>query len=551
MSDAKKCAACVATLPDGAVECGVCKERETWVTVASGGVLERVGAGIFDFVFLGSVIAGLLIAGVGLWSVFVAWIAFIELGYQLRGSLGKALFGLSVNVDGHLRFLVRETVGKLASLGIFGIGFLLIFSSEGLALHDLMAHSRVVRRKEAKRISQTIRMAVLLVAVAIVAYAGAKLGSPMKIQDSQVVAGNESLDLITRQMPAVLTIFCYDRKDKIIAQGSGFLVSADGLGVTNFHVLNSAYRAEAELGDGRRYHVLVVKSFDADKDVVVMRLGRAIGGTTEWPSSLPFLSVGSSLSVAVGDRIATIGSPEGLANSVTDGLISAIRRDEGVNLLQITAPISPGSSGGPVFDLHGRVIGITVAQFREGQNLNFAIPVETLQEVEKSEQNLDFDNFRLLASILSDHSSPSTKPEVASGSAAAGRAEVARAPRIAGTYVGTVHNQTVNESASFAITVREDEGVLLGCMGVLQPLIGSGPLRGKVTGSTIAFVVNGDNLNLFFEGHNSGSKINGTYTVSPINGIVQQGDFYLAKSDSKQPSSQSFRCPTDTEMNQN
>jgi hypothetical protein len=85
MSDAKKCAACGATLPDGAVECGVCKERETWVTV-----------------------------------------------------------------DGHLRFLARETVGKLASLGIFGIGFLLIFSSEGLALHDLMAHSRVVRRKEAK-----------------------------------------------------------------------------------------------------------------------------------------------------------------------------------------------------------------------------------------------------------------------------------------------------------------------------------------------------------------------------------------------------------------
>ena len=550
MSDTEKCAACGATLPDGAVECGVCKERETWVTVASGGVLERVGAGIFDFVFLGSVIAALLIVGVGLWSVFVAWIAFIELGYQLRGSLGKALFGLSVNVDGHLRFLVRETVGKLASLGIFGIGFLLIFSSEGLALHDLMAHSRVVRRKEAKRISQTIRIAVLLVAVAIVAYAGAKLGSPRKIQDSQVVAGNESLDLITRQMPAVLTIFCYDRKDKIIAQGSGFLVSADGLGVTNFHVLNSAYRAEAELGDGRRYHVLVVKSFDADKDVVVMRLGRTIGGTTEWPSSLPFLSVGSSLSVAVGDRIATIGSPEGLANSVTDGLISAIRRDEGVNLLQITAPISPGSSGGPVFDLHGRVIGITVAQFREGQNLNFAIPVETLQEVEKSEQNLDFDSFRLLASILSDHPL-SSKQEGASGSPAAERSEVARAPRIAGTYVGTVHNQTADQSASFAITVRNDEGVLLGCMGVLQPLIGSGLLRGKVTGSTITFVVNGDNLNLFFEGHTSGSKINGTYTVSPINGIVQQGDFYLAKSESKQPSSQSFRCPTDTEMNQN
>jgi hypothetical protein len=65
MSDAKKCAACGAALPDGAAECGVCKERETWVTVASGGVLERVGAGIFDFVFLGSVIAALLIVRCG------------------------------------------------------------------------------------------------------------------------------------------------------------------------------------------------------------------------------------------------------------------------------------------------------------------------------------------------------------------------------------------------------------------------------------------------------------------------------------------------------
>lgn len=475
---------------------------------------------------------------------------FIELGYQLRGSLGKTLFGLSVNVDGHLRFLLRETIGKLASLAIFGIGFLLIFSSEGLALHDLMAHSRVVRRKEAKRMSQTVRIAVLLVAVGIVAYAGAKLGSQRKIQDSLAVTGKASLDRITNQMPAVLTIFCYDRKDKIVPQGSGFLISAEGVGVTNFHVLNGAYRAEAELGDGHRSHVLVVKSFDADKDVVVMKLGRMIGGTTEWPDSLPFLSLGSAQSVAVGDRIATIGSPEGLANSVTDGLISAIRRDEGINLLQITAPISPGSSGGPVFDLQGRVIGITVAQFREGQNLNFAIPVETLQEVEKSEQDLDFNAFRVLASILSEQPSTATQQARASSSSAAGRSQVARASGIAGTYVGTVHNQTVDQSASFAITVRNDASVLLGCMGVLQPLIGSGPLHGQVTGSTITFIVSGDNLKLFFEGHNSGTKIRGTYTVSPINGIVQEGDFYLERANSKEPPSESFHCPTDTEMNQ-
>ena len=106
----------------------------------------------------------------------------------------------------------------------------------------------------------------------------------------------------------------------------------------------------------------------------------------------------------VGDRIATIGSPEGLANSVTDGLMSAIRRDQDINLLQITAPISPDSSGGPVFYLHGNVIAMTVAQLRGGQNLNFALPMETVQEVARQEHQLGFDQFRRVASLLGGHS---------------------------------------------------------------------------------------------------------------------------------------------------
>ena len=126
----------------------------------------------------------------------------------------------------------------------------------------------------------------------------------------------------------------------------------------------------------------------------MLQLGRKINEVVEWPNDLPFLTIGSSQGVAVGDRVATISSPEGLTNSVTDGLVSAVRRDENESLLQITAPISPGSSGGPVFDLGGKVVAITVAQFSEGQNLNFAIPIEVVAELRKQEYTIDFGDFR-------------------------------------------------------------------------------------------------------------------------------------------------------------
>jgi S1-C subfamily serine protease len=549
MSETGKCGRCGVEVAFGAPECDHCKGRSTPVSLRSGGVLARIAAGIFDLLVLGSLIAGLLLLKMGLLSILVAWVLIFEVGYRLKGSLGKALFGLSTEVDGRLRFFLRESLGKFASLAMFGIGFLLIFSSEGLALHDLIVGSRVVQRNRTYPVSHAFRIALLLVAVGVVAFTGAKLGSPRKLLDSQILPQVGSLDLITQQIPAVLTVYCYDRKDKIIAQGSGFVISAGGVGVTNFHVLETAYRAEAELGDGRRYHVLRVKSFDRDKDVVVLPLGRMIGGTIEWPDGLPFLRLGSSQTIAVGDRIATIGSPEGLTNSVTDGLISAIRRDEGINLLQITAPISPGSSGGPVFDLRGKVIGITVAQLREGQNLNFAIPIETVEEVAKQDQKLEFDEFRILVSLL-DGSQSGAEKEHKSVSAKVGRSQGIETANVAGTYWGRVHNQTVDQSADFGIMVRNDASNLEGCMGVVQPLIGSGLLRGRVNGSTITFVVDDGGLNLFFHGNATGGQISGNYTVSPVEGVVQAGDFYLEKANSKEPQPGSFNCPTDAEMNQ-
>jgi len=93
------------------------------------------------------------------------------------------------------------------------------------------------------------------------------------------------------------------------------------------------------------------------------------------------LSIGNSDAVQVGDSVYAVGNPEGLEGTFSQGIVSGIRESGGDRLLQITAPISPGSSGGPVLNEKGEVIGVSVATFRDGQNLNFAVPSAQLKEL--------------------------------------------------------------------------------------------------------------------------------------------------------------------------
>jgi S1-C subfamily serine protease len=204
---------------------------------------------------------------------------------------------------------------------------------------------------------------------------------------------------ISRQIPSVITLVTYDNHNRELSQGSGFVLTRDGLAATNFHVLQDAYRAEATLGDGRLYHVLRVHGFDVGRDLVVFQLGKMRSGRVERPSGLRPLRLGASSEVKVGDRIATISSPKGLANTVSDGLVSAIRDDEGERLIQISAPISPGSSGGPVFDAAGRVVGIATLQMSEGQNLNFATPIDSLRDLLPRRENLTLAEFQKRARV--------------------------------------------------------------------------------------------------------------------------------------------------------
>jgi len=199
---------------------------------------------------------------------------------------------------------------------------------------------------------------------------------------------------VAHEIPGVITLVTYDGKDRTLGQGSGFLLTRDGLAASNFHVLQDAERADATLGDGRKLQVVRVQAFDVARDLVVFQLGRARAGRVERPSGLHALPLGPSSRLGIGDRVAIISSPRGLSNTVADGLVSAIRDDQGQRLIQITAPISPGSSGGPVFDASGRVVGIATLQMSEGQNLNFATPVDSLRDLIPRRDNLTMGEFR-------------------------------------------------------------------------------------------------------------------------------------------------------------
>jgi S1-C subfamily serine protease len=170
---------------------------------------------------------------------------------------------------------------------------------------------------------------------------------------------------------AVLTLLCYDRQGTTISQGSGFLVRSDGVAVTNWHVAQNAFSILAITGTNRTYRVQGFVNVDSSDDLVLMQLTGGDGG------SFPVLRTGDLRRVSAGQRVFTVSAPEGLAQSVSDGILSAIRGVQGRPFLQITAPVSPGSSGGPVFNETGEVIGIIDWKLSSGQNLNFAIPIDS------------------------------------------------------------------------------------------------------------------------------------------------------------------------------
>jgi tetratricopeptide (TPR) repeat protein len=173
--------------------------------------------------------------------------------------------------------------------------------------------------------------------------------------------------LIKRIQPAVATVITYGPDGKLLAQGTGFFITPQGHLITNYHVLEGFSTAIVKTQGGRRYTIKRVVAQDIEADLIEVLVD--ISGTT-----VRALQV-TKVVPSVGERVIVVGSPLGLSQTASDGIVSAVRNINGIGrIIQITAPISKGSSGSPVVNLRGEVVGIATLQFREGQNLNFAIP---------------------------------------------------------------------------------------------------------------------------------------------------------------------------------
>jgi S1-C subfamily serine protease len=173
-------------------------------------------------------------------------------------------------------------------------------------------------------------------------------------------------ELIKRVVPAVVTVVGYNAAGKVIRLGSGVFIDPKGHFITNLHVVKGVARAEVKLLKGEVYPLTEMVAVDEKADLVKV--------VVNLPGGVPHYLPVSGARPEAGVRVIVMGSPLGLEHTATDGMVSAIRtiRDRG-EFLQISAPISPGSSGGPVVNMAGQVIGIATFQVR-GQNLNFAVP---------------------------------------------------------------------------------------------------------------------------------------------------------------------------------
>ena len=177
-------------------------------------------------------------------------------------------------------------------------------------------------------------------------------------------------EIARKTFTSTVLLVMEDANGQPLSLGSGFFVRG-GEVATNLHVVEGAARGYAKLvGQKAKYDIEGITAVDPERDLVILKLSGARAST---------LTLGSSDDVQVGETVYAVGNPQGLEGTFSQGIVSSIREVGTDKLLQITAPISPGSSGGPVLNGKGEVIGVSVATFKGGQNLNFAIPSSYLK----------------------------------------------------------------------------------------------------------------------------------------------------------------------------
>ncbi len=301
---------------------------------------------------------------------------------------------------------------------------------------------------------------------------------------------------------AIVLVVASDCPGNKVMQGSGFIVRQDGAVATNFHVIRGCSSAVVKFMDGAFYQVAGVLATDPTKDIAILKIEAS-------RRDFPFLMVADSDKAEVGERVIAIGSPLALLemagaselsteSTVSDGIISGKRdwQGHGITVLQTTAPISHGSSGGALLDLQGQVLGITTMTMGEAQNINFVVPAKYVTSM------LTAETLRPLGQAeLTDNKQES--PE---------RQESAL-DQFAGTYTGTWQSRYGAVGAgAIVLNVATDDGRLLRA-------------RVAITGSPI---FSGDTLAVTVKDFGGGVltvEMKGEHSPLAASGIFRDGKF--------------------------
>ena len=249
----------------------------------------------------------------------------------------------------------------------------------GAALvEDAVFCSRCGHRRESvpapkKRRKGVLRPLVLLLPIALLIGA---LIALLYMLPKSTDAPDETLLTPADAAQSVLYLECYDSTGDLLGTGSGFLIEDGKTLVTNYHVIENVYSMTAYDADGLfAAEISAVLWSSETTDLAVLELDRDTG--------LIPLTLGDSDLVSQGDAIYAIGYPLGMSNTLSDGIVSSRFTEDTVDILQITAPISPGSSGGALLDPHGQVIGVVYARYEDGQNMNLAVAANELRDLMK------------------------------------------------------------------------------------------------------------------------------------------------------------------------
>jgi S1-C subfamily serine protease len=206
---------------------------------------------------------------------------------------------------------------------------------------------------------------------------------PVKLTTAQIAA---------KATPAVVVVENFNQDGVKTSQGSGYVYSADGIVVTNYHVIRGASSLSITVPSSGKVRVEKILGYSPETDVAILQLPQPATASLETETTQ---------AEKVGDHVVAIGAPLGLASTVSEGIISALRDGGGMHVIQTTASISPGSSGGPLLDDYGKVIGLTTAKVQNGENLNFVLSASHINDLVSRKREIPLSEM-LTETLVSD-----------------------------------------------------------------------------------------------------------------------------------------------------